>query len=73
MLSLITKGENKGIVIDLCSVKRCIYTDGQQEYTTSDFVPLDLIEHQLEENKLQIEELAETNKVLENYLCLKKI
>ena len=51
MLALIIKGNNEGQVVDLFNERACIYSDGNTEYTLSQFTELDTIEHELATKK----------------------
>ena len=69
MLALIIKGNNEGQVVDLYNERACIYSDGNTEYTLSQFAELDTIEHELATKKKNVAQLTKEIEIIERYLA----
>ena len=69
MLALITIGHNEGQVVNLFNERACIYSDGNTEYTLSQFTELDTIEHELATKKKNVAQLTKEIEIIERYLA----
>ena len=69
MLALILKGELTGQVRDLTNTRPHIYeTDEEEEFTISEFVPIDTIEAERETKLQNMVKLAEEIGIIDGYL-----